>query len=143
MKWLFTMKALVVGLRISLVWISNLVVLRSEEGAMSVFFSIVFALFFVAVAVSTNRCVVCRHFCCPMLPLRGPISLLIDLHWKIVNLFFLTSFMGPTILLNCARLICIDQIVLFSLSILLTYYFLLFPSSDRSQGDKRDSHHHK
>ena len=51
--------------------------------------------------------------------------------------------MGPKILLNCVRLICIDQIVVFSLSILSTYYFLLFPLSDRSQGDKRDSHHHK
>ena len=47
---------------------------------MSVFLSIAFALLFVAVAVSTNRCVVCRHFCCPMLLLREPFSLLIDLH---------------------------------------------------------------
>ena len=47
---------------------------------MSVFFSFVFAFFFVAVAVSTNLCVVCRHFCCHMLLLRGPFSLFFDVH---------------------------------------------------------------
>ena len=115
------------GLRISLVWISKPVVLRSEEGAMSVFFSTVFALLFVAVAVSTNRCVVCRHFCCPMLLLREPFSLLIDLHWKIVNLCLLTSFMSPKILINCVRLICIDQIVVFHWAFYLHITFYHFP----------------
>ena len=46
---------------------------------MSLFFSTVFVLLFVAVAVSTNRCVVCRYLCCFMLLLREPFSLLIDL----------------------------------------------------------------
>ena len=38
------------------------------------YFSIVFGLFSVTVAVSTYLCVVCRHFCCPMLLFQGHVT---------------------------------------------------------------------
>ena len=81
--------------------ISKPVVLPIEEKAVSltVFY---FCIFSVVVAVPTYLCVICRHFCCPMslfqghvtcrnFTLRGPLSFLIDLHWKAVKLFFLTT----------------------------------------------------
>ena len=40
----------------------------------SCYFSIVFALLSVAVAVSTHLCVICHHFCCPMSLFQGHVA---------------------------------------------------------------------
>ena len=45
--------------------------------------TIVFALFSVAVAVSTHLCVLCRHFCCPLSLFQG--------HFASVSKFSLTA----------------------------------------------------
>ena len=52
--------------------ISCLIVSSKENKvAMHKLGTIVFALFSVAVAVSTHLCVVCRHFCCPLSLFQG------------------------------------------------------------------------
>ena len=38
------------------------------------YLTIVFVLFSVTLTVSTHLCVICCHFCCPMLPLQGHVT---------------------------------------------------------------------
>ena len=61
---IYTDEVFVAGICIFLVWISKAVVWRIEEEAMSLrrYFTIVLAIFLLAVAVSTHLNVVCRHF---------------------------------------------------------------------------------
>ena len=67
-------QALLGELCVSLVWISKPVVSRIKEEAMLLLvFTIVFALFSVAVAVLTHLCAVCCHFCFPVSLFQGDV----------------------------------------------------------------------